>query len=56
MNAVHGLHYHNGEPIAGMPGIYELMIGHAIIARAMFVGLKEAVAEMKRIMLAAQPK
>ena len=56
VNAGHGLHYHNVEPIASIPGIYELNIGHAIIARAMFVGLKEAVAEMKRIMLAAQPK
>ncbi|OOV88375.1 MULTISPECIES: pyridoxine 5'-phosphate synthase [Oceanospirillales] len=56
VNAGHGLHYHNVEPIAGIPGIYELNIGHAIIARAMFVGLKEAVTEMKRIMLAAQPK
>lgn len=56
VNAGHGLHYHNVEPIAAIPGIYELNIGHAIIARAMFVGLKEAVAEMKRIMLAAQPK
>lgn len=56
VNAGHGLHYHNVEPIAATPGIYELNIGHAIIARALFVGLKEAVAEMKRIMLAAQPK
>ncbi|WP_417596620.1 pyridoxine 5'-phosphate synthase [Oceanospirillum sp.] len=56
VNAGHGLHYHNVEPIAGIPGIYELNIGHAIIARAMFVGLKEAVIEMKRIILAAQPK
>ncbi|MDX1320796.1 MAG: pyridoxine 5'-phosphate synthase, partial [Oceanospirillum sp.] len=56
VNAGHGLHYHNVEAIAAIPGIYELNIGHAIIARAMFVGLKEAVAEMKRIMLAAQPK
>lgn len=56
VNAGHGLHYHNVEPIAAIPGIYELNIGHAIIARALFVGLKDAVAEMKRIMLAAQPK
>lgn len=56
VNAGHGLHYHNVEAIAAIPGIYELNIGHAIIARAMFVGLKEAVAEMKRIMLAAQPR
>ncbi|MAC45581.1 pyridoxine 5'-phosphate synthase [Oceanospirillum beijerinckii] len=56
VNAGHGLHYHNVEAIAAIPGIYELNIGHAIIARALFVGLKEAVSEMKRIMLAAQPK
>jgi len=56
VNAGHGLHYHNVEPIAAIPGIYELNIGHAIIARALFVGLKDAVAEMKRIMLTAQPK
>jgi len=55
VNAGHGLHYHNVEPIAAIPGIYELNIGHAIIARALFVGLKEAVAEMKRLILAAQP-
>jgi pyridoxine 5-phosphate synthase len=56
VNAGHGLHYHNIEPIAAIPGIYELNIGHSIIARALFVGLKEAVAEMKKIMLAAQPR
>ncbi len=56
VNAGHGLHYHNVEAIAAIPGIYELNIGHAIIARALFVGLKDAVSEMKRIMLAAQPK
>ncbi len=56
VNAGHGLHYHNIEPIAAIPGIYELNIGHSIIARALFVGLKEAVAEMKQIMLAAQPR
>lgn len=56
VNAGHGLHYHNVEPIAAIPGMTELNIGHAIIARALFVGLKEAVAEMKRIMMAAQPK
>ncbi|WP_028303312.1 pyridoxine 5'-phosphate synthase [Oceanospirillum maris] len=55
VNAGHGLHYHNVEPIAAIPGIYELNIGHAIIARTLFVGLKEAVAEMKRLILAAQP-
>lgn len=51
-NAGHGLHYHNVEVIAAIPGLHELNIGHAIIARALFVGLKEAVAEMKRLMIA----
>ena len=50
INAGHGLHYHNVEPIAAIPGINELNIGHAIIARAVFTGLAEAVREMKRIM------
>ena len=47
VNAGHGLHYHNVEAIAALPGVNELNIGHAIIARALFVGLKEAVQEMK---------
>ncbi|MBY6030749.1 pyridoxine 5'-phosphate synthase [Halomonas denitrificans] len=51
VNAGHGLHYHNVEAVAAIPGLHELNIGHAIIARALFVGLKEAVAEMKRLML-----
>lgn len=50
VNAGHGLHYHNVEPIAVIPGINELNIGHAIIARAVFTGLPEAVREMKRLM------
>ncbi|KFF50439.1 pyridoxine 5'-phosphate synthase [Gammaproteobacteria bacterium MFB021] len=54
VNAGHGLHYHNVEAIAAIPGIHELNIGHSIIARALFVGLKEAVAEMKRLMVAGQ--
>ncbi|QEM81411.1 pyridoxine 5'-phosphate synthase [Halomonas binhaiensis] len=52
VNAGHGLHYHNVEAIAAIPGLNELNIGHAIIARALFVGLKEAVSEMKRLMIA----
>lgn len=52
VNAGHGLHYHNVEVIAAIPGLHELNIGHAIIARALFVGLKDAVAEMKRLMIA----
>ena len=54
VNAGHGLHYHNVEAIAAIPGINELNIGHAIIARSLFVGLKEAVAEMKRLIVAGQ--
>ncbi|MGM8930822.1 pyridoxine 5'-phosphate synthase [Salinicola halophyticus] len=54
VNAGHGLHYHNVEAVAAIAGIHELNIGHAIIARALFVGLKEAVAEMKRLMIAGQ--
>ena len=47
VNAGHGLHYHNVEPIARIPGLNELNIGHAIIARAVFTGLKDAVKEMR---------
>ena len=53
VNAGHGLHYHNVEPIAAMPEIAELNIGHAIIARALFTGLGEAVSEMRRLMRSA---
>ena len=54
VNAGHGLHYHNVKPIAAIPQIIELNIGHAIIARAAFDGLHNAVAEMKRLMLQAR--
>lgn len=54
VNAGHGLNYQNVEPIAALAGITELNIGHAIIARAVFTGLKEAVREMKRLMLQAR--
>src|SRR5690606_5664525 len=50
VNAGHGLHYHNVQPIAAIPEIYELNIGHAIVARAVFSGLANAVSEMKRLM------
>lgn len=50
VNAGHGLHYHNTERVAAIPGINELNIGHAIIARAVFTGLKEAVKDMRAIM------
>jgi pyridoxine 5-phosphate synthase len=48
--AGHGLHYSNVDPIAAIPEIEELNIGHAIIARAVLVGLERAVREMKELM------
>lgn len=50
VNAGHGLHYHNTERVAAIPGINELNIGHAIIARAVFSGLKNAVLDMRAIL------
>jgi len=54
VNAGHGLNYHNVQPVAAIPGIMELNIGHAIVAQALFVGLAEAVREMKRLMREAR--
>ncbi len=54
VNAGHGLHYHNVQPIAAIPEIIELNIGHAIIGRAVFSGLDAAVKEMKRLMVEAR--
>jgi len=54
VNAGHGLHYHNVMAVAAIPALRELNIGHAIIARALFTGLREAVYEMKRLMCAAR--
>jgi pyridoxine 5-phosphate synthase len=54
VNAGHGLDYHNVRGIAAIPGVRELNIGHAIIARAVFTGLDEAVREMRRLMQAAR--
>ncbi len=48
-NAGHALNYFNVQPIAALPGIRELHIGHAIVSRAVFVGLREAVREMKAL-------
>ncbi len=55
VNAGHGLHYHNTEAIAAIPGINELNIGHSIIAHAAFVGLKTAVKEMRELITLASP-
>jgi len=54
VNAGHGLHYHNVQPIAAIPQIEELNIGHAIIARAAFDGLEKAVADMRKLMVEAR--
>ncbi|OYY54675.1 MAG: pyridoxine 5'-phosphate synthase [Halothiobacillus sp. 28-55-5] len=54
VNAAHGLHYHNVEAIAAIPQLDELNIGHAIIARAVFVGLPQAISDMKQLMRAAR--
>lgn len=54
VNAGHGLHYHNIEPIASIPELVELNIGHAIISQAVFTGLREAVREMKQLMLSSR--
>ena len=50
VNAGHGLHYHNVKPIAAIPELYELNIGHAIVARAAIDGLATAVKDMKVLM------
>ncbi|WP_156790332.1 MULTISPECIES: pyridoxine 5'-phosphate synthase [unclassified Alcanivorax] len=50
VNAGHGLHYHNTLPIAEIPGINELNIGHSIIARAAITGLDEAVRSMRALL------
>jgi pyridoxine 5-phosphate synthase len=52
-NAGHALNYINVEPVARLPGVRELHIGHAIVSRAVFVGMREAVREMKALMLQA---
>ena len=48
-NAGHALNYFNVQPVARLPGVRELHIGHAIVSRALFVGMREAVREMKRL-------
>ena len=53
-NAGHALNYFNVEPIAALAGVRELHIGHAIVSRAVFVGMREAVREMKSLMTQAR--
>jgi pyridoxine 5-phosphate synthase len=54
VNAGHGLNYHNVEPIAAIPEIVELNIGHAIVARSITDGLAKAVRDMKELLRAAR--
>ena len=49
-NAGHALNYFNVQPVAALPGIRELHIGHAIVSRSVFVGLREAVRQMKALL------
>ena len=54
MNAGHGLNIHNVSEIAKLPQIRELNIGHALIAQAVFLGLPEAIKQMKEVMYRAR--
>lgn len=55
LHAGHGLNYHNVRPVAAIADMGELNIGHSIISRAVFVGLREAVAEMRALIDQASP-
>jgi pyridoxine 5-phosphate synthase len=44
------LNYHNVGPVAAIEGMRELNIGHALVSRALFIGIRQATAEMKRAM------
>jgi pyridoxine 5-phosphate synthase len=52
-NAGHALNYFNVEPVARLHGVRELHIGHAVVSRAVFVGMREAVREMKMLIVGA---
>jgi pyridoxine 5-phosphate synthase len=54
VNAGHGLDYDNVQPIASIPVVRELNIGHSIVSRAIFTGIKQAVSEMKQLMTEAR--
>lgn len=54
-NAGHALNYYNVQPVAALPGVRELHIGHAIVSRSVFTGMREAVREMKRLLREAAP-
>jgi pyridoxine 5-phosphate synthase len=54
VHAGHGLNYHNVGPVAAIPEIVELNIGHAVVAQSVFDGFAAAVAKMKALMVAAR--
>lgn len=54
LHAGHGLNYRNVQPVAALPGMSELNIGHSIVSRAVLVGMERAVAEMKRLIVEAR--
>lgn len=54
VHAGHGLNYHNVKPVAAIPVIQELNIGHALISRSVFSGLGKAVSQMRQLMLEAR--
>lgn len=56
LNAGHGLDYRNVQPVAAIPDMHELNIGHAIISRAVFDGLARAVSEMKALIDQVTPR
>jgi pyridoxine 5-phosphate synthase len=53
LHAGHGLNYRNVHLLAAIDGMHELNIGHSIVSRAVFVGMEQAVREMKRLMVEA---
>jgi len=55
VHAGHGLDYHNVTPVAAIPEVVELNIGHSIIARAVLIGMEQAVREMKDLLAKARP-
>ncbi len=55
VHAGHGLTYRNIAPVAALPGFSEFNIGHSIVSRAVFVGIREAVREMKELLVRHAP-
>ena len=52
-NAGHALNYANVQPVAALPGVRELHIGHSIVSRSIFIGMREAVREMRSLIIEA---